>query len=474
MNREELEKLSKDELIDIILAMQDKLLALASKVAKFEAQLHMNSSNSSMPPSSDKWKRPQSKRKKSGKKPGGQFGHKGHGLTIKGEPDEIVLHTTTVCEQCGHDIGDVEGTVCDSRYTIDVEIRSVTTRHDQVKAACPICGALSAGQFPDYLKSRIQYGEGVRALSVLFTNYAMVGYDKTQKILNEVCGVSIRAGTVVNHVKGFTQKSELVLKEISEKLKKAAVLHCDETGIGVNGKNRWLHTACNGEATYSTVHPTRGEAGIDDNGVLKGFEGTVVHDFWKSYFRYKKCRHALCNAHLLRELQGVIENTGQEWAGRMQELLRKMKKVVEGYKGEGKEGLSGYYHKKFAEDYGQIVPDGEQEVPLLEGQRKRGKARCLLDRFIGYEKEICQFTEDFRVPFDNNQAERDIRSSKVKQKVSGGFRSDEGAKNYGKVSSVIGTALKQGISAFDAVSGIIAGNMSSLFQRYPVTEKLQE
>jgi transposase len=470
MNREELEKLSRNELIDIILSMQDKLLALASKMAQLESQLNMNSTNSSMPPSSDKWKRPQSKRKKSGKKPGGQPGHKGHGLKLKGEPNEIVLHTPTVCEQCGLDISAMEGTVSDSRYTIDIEIRTVTSRHDQVKVVCPICGTVSSGQFPDSLKSRIQYGEGVRAISVLFTNYAMVGYDKTRKILNDMCGIPIRAGTVVNHVKQFTKKSELVLKEISEKLKKASVLNCDETGTRVKGKNQWLHTASNGEATYSTVHPKRGEEGIDDNGVLKAFEGTIVHDFWKSYFKYERCRHALCNAHLLRELQGVIENTGQVWARGMQELLRKMKKVVDGYKEEGKKGLSRYYNKKFALAYRQIVREGEQEVPVIEGQRKRGKARCLLDRFKGYEKEICRFAEDFEVPFDNNQAERDIRSSKVKQKVSGGFRSDEGAKNYGKVSSVIGTALKQGKSAFDAVSGIIAGNVTSLFQRHPVTE----
>jgi transposase len=383
MCREELEKLSKDELIDIILAMQDKLLELASNMARLETKLNMNSANSSMPPSSDKWKRPHSQRKKSGKKPGGQYGHKGHGLKIEGEPDEIVEHTPTVCEQCGHDISDMEGTVSDSRYTIDVEIRTVTVRHDQVKVTCPICGALNTGRFPNSLTSRIQYGEGVKALSVLFTNYAMVGYDKTRKILNEVCGIAIQAGTVVNHVRQFTQKSEVILKEISETLKKGTVLHCDETGSRVKGNTWWLHTASNKEGTYSTVHSKRGEVGINDNGVLKEFEGTVVHDFWKSYFKYKKCTHALCNAHLLRELQGVIENTGQEWAGRMQELLRKMKKVVERHKGEGKEGLSGYYNKKFALEYEEIIREGEQEVPVIEGQRKRGKAGCLLDRFKG-------------------------------------------------------------------------------------------
>jgi len=465
-----LEKLSKDELIDIILAMQDKLLALASRMAELEAQLNMNSTNSSMPPSSDRWKRPQSKRKKSGKKPGGQPGHQGHGLKITGEPDETVQHKPSVCERCGLDLSGAEGIASDSRYAIDVEIRTITTRHDQVKTACPNCGAISAGRFPEGLASRMQYGERVRTVAVLFTHYAMVGYDKTRKLLNDVFGIPTQAGTLVNHAKGFAQKSEPALQEIREKLRKSAILHCDETSARVHGELQWLHNASNNEATYHTVHPKRGAEGTDDNGVLKGFEGTVVHDFWKAYFKYKSCIHALCNAHLLRELQGVIENTGQAWASRMQDLLLAMKKAVDGHKEEGKEGLSGYYRRKFAEAYARIVREGEQEVPVVEGQRKRGKARCLLDRFIAYQKEICRFTEDFEVPFDNNQAERDLRGSKVKQKVSGGFRSGEGAKNFGKASSVIGTAIKQRISAFEAVSGIISGKLSSLFQRSLVTE----
>jgi transposase-like protein len=467
MNREGLEKLSKDELIDMLLAMQE---GSASKIAELEARLNTNSANSSMPPSSDSWKRPPSGRRKSGKKPGGQLGHKGHGLKIDREPDETVLHKPPVCERCGLDIGEAAGSVSDSRYKIDIAIRTVLTRHDQVRVGCPACDAVSAGSFPESLKSRVQYGEGVRAISVLLTNYAMVGYDKTQKLLNDVFGVPLSAGTVVNHVKKFSEQGQAVVDGIAEKLKQSSVLNFDESGVRVNGTNQWLHTASNSEATYSTVHPKRGKAGIDDNGVLQSFTGVAVHDCWKPYFSYRHCTHALCNAHLLRELQGVIDNTSQVWAGQMQDLLRAMKRVVDRYKAHGKEALSKYYQTTFAESYGQIVRLGEQENPLADGQRKRGKPRCLLDRFIAYKTEICRFADNFAVPFDNNQAERDIRNVKVKQKVSGGFRSDEGAKSFGKISSVIGTSIKQGMSAFDAVSGIIAGSISSLFKRGPLTE----
>jgi transposase len=470
MKREDLEKQSKDELIDMILNMQAQTLALLGKLAEFEARLNMNSTNSSKPPSSDQWKKPQSERKKSGKKPGGQPGQKGYGLKIEREPDETIALKPAVCEKCSADTCDTEGTVVDSRYKVDIEVRTIITRYDQVEVVCPICETANIGQFPESTTSRTQYGEGVRAIGVLFTHYAMVGYDKTQKILNDVFGVPISTGTIVNHVKEFAQKSEPALHEIAQKLKNSALLHCDETSIRVNKKKQWIHTASNGEATYNTVHPKRGQVGTDDNGVLKEFSGTVVHDCLKQYFSYENCVHALCNAHLLRELQGIIDNVGHTWARDMQKLLREMKEIVDRYKGNGKNKLSAYYNKKFAGEYERIVNLGEEENPVEEGQRKRSKARCLLDRFMKYRAEVFRFAEDFRVPFDNNQAERDIRNAKVKQKVSGGLRSDEGAKNFGKISSIIGTAIKQGQSVFGAVSGILSGAVVSLFQKLPVTE----
>jgi len=200
MKREDLENFSKNELIEIILSQQEQLLTLAAELAKIKAQLNMNSTNSSKPPSSDLWKKPQTERKKSGKKPGGQPGHKGHGLKIDREPDEIIALKPTVCEQCSADICDAEGTIEDSRYKIDVKIQTIITRYDQLEVVCPACEATNIGQFPEGISSRVQYGEGVRGVCVLLTHYAMVGYDKTYKILNDVFGVPIRAGTIANHV----------------------------------------------------------------------------------------------------------------------------------------------------------------------------------------------------------------------------------------------------------------------------------
>jgi transposase len=201
--------------------------------------------------------------------------------------------------------------------------------------------------------------------------------------------------------------------------------------------------------------------------VLKEFTGIAVHDCWKSYFKYENCRHALCNAHLLRELLGVVENTGQVWASQMMVFLRESKRVVDSYKEANQDVLSCDYREGFAEQYAQILLLllGEQENPLVRGQRKRSKMRCLLDRFIDYSGEVCRFMFGFEVPFDNNLAEWDICNVKVKQKVLGGFRSTQGARNFGRIASIIGTSVKQKKSVYSTIVGITNGTVTSLFQK---------
>jgi transposase len=464
MNRSDLEKFSKEEIIDLFLTMYDHF---QTKIAELEARLNLNSQNSSKPPSTDTWKKPKTQRQKTGKKPGAQKGHKGHGLKIQRQPDQTIQHKPKVCKHCKTNLTEIPGTQTDTRYKIDINIQTQLTQHNQITISCPNCQTQNTPDFPSDLTSTIQYGQGVKATSVLFTHYAMVSYDKTQKILNDIFDIPISTGTIVNHVSEFAQKAESVLNEIPVRLQCESVLHFDETGVNVAAEKHWLHTASSEGATFITVHPNRGQVGTDDNGVLKEFTGTAIHDCWKPYFKYEKCRHGLCNAHLLRELLGVVENTGQLWAVLMMDFLRESKRVVDRYKEANQDALPVDYREGFAEQYVQILLLGEQENPLVVGVRKRSKARCLLDRFIDYPGEVCRFMNDFGVPFDNNLAERDIRNVKVKQKVSGGFRCTQGAKNFGKIASIIGTALKQKTSAFNAISGIITGTITSLFQNLP-------
>jgi transposase len=294
----------------------------------------------------------------------------------------------------------------------------------------------------------------------------MVSYDKTQKNLKDIFDIPISTGTIVNHVVEFTQKAKSGLNENPQRLHGESVLHFDETGVNVVAEKHWLHTASSAQATYITVHSKRGQMGTDDNGVLTDFGGVSIHDCWQAYFKYRNCSHALCNAHLLRELQGVVENTGQGWAVLMADFLRRLKRVVERCKEDGLNMLSNRYGERFCEEYLRILELGLGENPFVVGVRKRSKVRCLLNRFIVYRVEVLRFATDFLVPFDNNLAERDIRNVKVKQKVSGGFRSVLGAKNFGRIASIIGTSVKQKKSVYATIVGITNGTVTSLFQKH--------
>jgi len=447
MLREKLEQLEKSELIEIIITLQN-----------------MNSKNSSKPPTSD-WKSVKMPRPQTGASQGGQPGHKGNFLKIERAADETVELKPKVCGKCGIKLPESENIAVETRHKIDVEIRTILRKYAQYEVVCPCCGEENREAFPDDVKSHISYGEGVQSIGVLLTNHANVSYGKTAEIMNEVFEVPISAGTLVNHVSECAEKCVPVLDEIKGHVKQGKIGHFDETSVRVNGKNHWLHTAGNSEATYNTVHPKRGKEGTDDNGVLKDFAGVAVHDCLVQYFGYENALHAVCNAHLLRELQGVIENKGYVWATDMQRHLRDMKKAVDDFKGDGHTALNDDLLVSFADEYDRILKLGETETPRDTEQTKQTKSRNLLERFINYRTEITRFSKDFAVPFTNNQAERDIRNAKVKMKVSGGFRSDDGAKNFANISSVIGTAAKQRLSAFKTVSNIFSDSFKSVFEK---------
>lgn len=451
--REEIEKLEKSELIEIIIVMSEQIKELAERVAELEGQIKMNSRNSSKRPSSD-WNPVKIPREQSGKSQGGQPGHNGNFLKIETEADKTIEIKPEICQKCGGLLPETTDSPVETRHKIDVEIRRILTKYEQYEVICPCCGKENRGEFPREVKNHVSYGEGVQTIGVLLTSHANVSYGKTSEIMNEVFGVPISCGTLVNHVNEFASKCEPVLKEIKEQVKQGGIAHFDETSVRVRGKNYWVHTAGNRKATYNTVHPKRGRKGTDDNGVLKDFKGVAVHDCLVQYFGYDNALHAVCNAHLLRELQGVIENKGYIWAGDMQKHLRNMKKAVDDCIAEGRTALLDELLESFTREYDRILALGETETPRDTSQKKQSKSRNLLERFINYRTEITRFSNDFAVPFTNNQAERDIRNTKIKMKVSGGFRSDDGAKNFAKISSVISTAAKHGLSAFKTVSQI--------------------
>jgi transposase len=426
-------------------------------VSELKARLNQNSQNSSKPPSSDGLGKPpvKSLREKAGRKPGGQHGHSGHGLKIDREPDEVVVVEPITCDRCGADLEEAVKYQTDTRYIYDVEIKVTLTRYEIMEAICPNCGATVTGTPPFGSKGSKGYGNLLRTLCIILTQYGYMGIDKTHKVLHDLLGIPISTGTIKSIQQEFSEKSKPTLETIKANLLQSPTLNTDETGGRVSGRTQWFHVASNAKYTLVSVHQKRGREGTEAAGVVQHYTGRLIHDCWSAYFGFDKCKHALCCAHLLRELNALIER-GQKWATEMKQLLLEMKKVVDSYKDNDKTELSRYYHNKFKARYNAVIEKAKAEI-VPSTTRKKSKEENLLKRLNEYREEVTAFTSDFNVSFDNNQAERDIRNIKVKGKVSGGFRSQSGAEDYANTASVFGTVAKLGKSVVSAVKGLFDG-----------------
>jgi transposase len=454
-----------------IIEKQAKQIAqLLARVDELTAMLNKNSRNSSMPPSSDGYKKPapSSLREKSGKKAGGQTGHKGNGFKFIRQPDETVEHKPCQCVDCPH-ARDCVGKIQETRYSIDIEIATRMTAHEVLAYDCPLRnGEELKGQFPEDLRSTVQYGNNIAALAVALNTRGMVSIERTHELLSSVFGIPISTGTIqtmLHRCAGFVSG---VVSAIKSKVTGLELAHCDETGIRIGGKLQWVHSFSDNKWSYLAVEPKRGKDGMDKIGILPKFKGLIVHDCWAPYFRYEKLRHALCCAHLLRELTGIHENTGQEWAKFMIDLLIEMKKAKDELLSKGWSCFSQEQLKAFFDRYDIILQEALELNPAPEdsgakhGRKKRGNVLALIERLILHKAEVCRFAEDFKVPFDNNQAEQDLRMLKVKQKVSGCFRTKEGADDFLSLMTYTGTALKHGVGAFNAIRNALTGKAMAL------------
>ncbi|MCL2832158.1 MAG: IS66 family transposase, partial [Treponema sp.] len=294
----------------------------------------------------------------------------------------------------------------------------------------------------------------------------------THEILSKVFNIPLSTGAISGMVERCAAALEDTVEKIGDRVAGSSINNCDETGTRVDGKTMWVHDVSNGEYTHLSIHEKRGKEGMDAGGVLPKFSGIAVHDCWAPYWKYEEMGHALCCAHLLRELIGVEENYPQQkWATAFKEMLLEMKAVKEKAMAKGKEELSRYYLEKFDQAYDRIIKQAYRKHPIVEsgekkrGRKKKGKALSLVERLAKYKESICLFINNFVVPFDNNQAERDIRMVKTKTKVSGCFRSIDGARNYLKIMSYVGTAKKQKINPYEAIRQAILGNPDIIFAR---------
>jgi transposase len=451
--------------------LAEQLKTQAAALNELQARLEKNSRNSSKPPSSDGYGKP--KRTVSlrvpGQKPnGGQLGHEGQTLISSESPDRIELHPVLTCAQCGLSLASVATTADEERQVFDIPaMRIEVTAHRVEIKLCPACGTENRGLFPDGVNSPVQYGNGIKTWATYFQSQHFVPVKRTAQIFEDLLNHRIAEGTLIKAGQELAVEIAPATAAVKEYLRQSAVVNTDESGLRVKGKLHWLHVVATDELTDYSVHAQRGKPAMDDAGILPEFQGRMVHDHWKSYFGYQDCTHALCNAHHLRELKFIETQYGQPWAGQMAELLLEIKKMVATIQATGSETLSLESIALFEKRYDQILdagytvnprpPPRPKNAPKKKGRLAQPPPLNLLDRLRDFKPQTLAFMTDFRVPFDNNQAERDVRMIKVKQKVSGGFRTLEGANDFARIRGYLSTARKNAVRVFDAIRDAFSG-----------------
>lgn len=443
-----------------------------SRLKDLEGRLHKDSNNSSKPPSSDGYAKkpnPQSLRGKSGKEPGAQFGHKGSSMKPAEKVDFTIPLSPTHCKHCATSLEGVPTLEIEKRQVHDIpDPKPLITQFESHTKCCPNCHGLNCGTFPEHVKANVQYGPNIKAATVFLSVYHFIPYSRTCESVGELLGLTLSKGSIRNWLKDASYRLIDIEKYIKNALVKSKTLHFDETGLRVNNKLKWLHLSCNRWLTYYHIHAKRGKEALDAIGILANYEHTAIHDGWSMYSMYD-CLHGLCNAHHLRELKYSEEEYSQPWAKKMAELLCEIKAAVEVAVARNLLFMEPAQKESFKAKYQAVLDEGYAANPepppnKKTGKTRQGKVRCLLLRLDKKRDQALAFMHDFEVPFDNNQAERDIRMMKVKQKVSGCFRSEAAAADFCRIRSYTSTMRKQGHK--------ILPLMQSLFKGKPVMPNL--
>ena len=431
------------------------------EIDELKAKVKENSQNSNRPSSSDGFKKPKPAFVRQKGKRGGQKGHRGNTLKRVEKPDLTVDCEPQNC-LCGKAEWTAEGEITETRQVFEMpEPRLEVIEYRRVKRICK-CGRSAVGEFPEKVAGTVQYGEKVQALVSLLSVHGCLSYRKIGQLFADLYGYELNEATAQKMVQ---KTSEMMpMRAIKAEIIAEQVVNFDETGLTENGKLKWLHNASTARWTYQFVHEKRGkEAMTDEKSVLPKFKGVAVHDCWGSYFGFSELKHAICNAHILRELNGIIENKQTKWAIKMKELLLEMYRKSDFGKGIIEE--IGNYKER----YRAVLEAAEKEEPPPErvhrkGKLKRTKGRNLLERLRKHEESVLRFAVESEVPFTNNQAERDIRPTKIKQKMSGGFRSENGTQSYCRIQSFISSLRKQSRHVFQELLSVMQGNHFEIFQ----------
>lgn len=438
-----------------ILILEKEIRLKDEKIKDLESRLNINSTNSHCAPSRDSIKIKAAKQRSKGGARGGQKNHKGSTLDKSEYVDQVVIHKPVQCE-CGEDLKEVGSKLKDTRQEFDIQISHIITEHQRHSIKCPCCRKINEGEYPENIKAETQYGPNIKAFSLLANVEYKVPYGKLSEMIKAIFNLQISEGTLCNIVKKGSENLKQVEAEITEELLKAEVLHADETGIVVDVKLMWMHVLSNAHYTYLRIHDNRGGDGFDE--IIKKYEGHLIHDFFKSYFKLENCLHHPCGSHITRELDALMENNSR-WAQSFKKLYYEL------YHNDWNTNVA---NKKSIENrYKRIIRSGIEEEPEPQrtgsrGQLKKTKGLNLLLRLKNNMTEVLGFAFNPIIPFTNNQAERDLRHGKIKQKVSGCFRSINGAQDYARIMSVISTLKKQSVDIFQSFVTVFRYNNLTL------------
>jgi transposase len=412
------------------IALRNEIVILKEKLSKYENP--KNSTNSSVPPSQDPNRKTRSLRKKSNKKVGGQVGHKGSKLSKVENPNQVIFHDITECSCCNSKLP--EDGVVKSRQIFDLpKIKIEVTEHQVVTKVCGNCGKKNKSNFPKYLVQEAQYGDNIKAFSVYAHSYQIIPYGRSAEFIYDLTGHRISVGTLANFQAKCYESLGDFENEIKKELLQSEVLHADETGVKVEGKLGWFHVLSTDLLSFFGYHKKRGKEAINEFNIIPLFNGNLVHDRFSPYFSYA-CEHSLCNAHILRELQYLWESKKLKWARNISVLLAGVHHKIK----KGKIYLEKDYLKILG-NFEKLIAPTIENYNSVYTKTKEEKLAFALEK---HKHLFLKFIKDKIVPFDNNQAERDLRMMKVKQKVSGCFRSPDYAEYFARIKSYISTLKK--------------------------------
>ena len=442
-----------------MLHLEAKVQALQRQVQELKDRLALTSRNSSKPPSTEGLAKPMPKslRKKTGRKRGGQPGHPGKTLQPVAQPDHTVLHRlgSCPCGKCpGRSLRDEPVLDYEKRQVFELTQKplEVTEHQAQIKR-CPISGALVRAAFAEGVNAPAQYGPRFRALMIYFNNRQFIPYNRLTELCEDLYGQPLSEATIVAANGRTYENLEPFEQRLKVFLPQAPLNHCDESGLRVAGRLHWLHVVSNAQLTFYGVHPKRGTEAMDEFNILPQCKGWIIHDHFKAYFTCENCLHALCNQHHLRELKFLYEEHQELWAEELSCFL-----LEANARGQREGVLDEKGFKKALAGYRAILAKGRRRHPRRQGRGAQSKAANLLDRLEDYDLCVLAFLFDPAVPFTNNQGERDIRMEKVRQKISGCFRTLHGARVFARIRSYISTCRKQGRNILEALENAILGN----------------